>query len=351
MRRLTRRFKKWLVRRGYYQARKGSVAQRKRPFFLRIPTPENLSFTYNRDVTQKFFQNMRTEIDVAISERRRLMVDPAPIKSINPAAALCLLAEFDRWQRLWGVGRLRPVTLRTWHQPVVRRLSDMGFFELLKTPVPEALRSGGPGANRFIRFVTDVVADTQHSVTFRREVGAPLSETSQLSLTLYRSLCEAIANAVEHAYPNPTTFPDRVGKRWWLMGSVDTDQNRLRVVVLDHGISIPGSLPNSRRWPEISKLIQIFTGEPTDGALIEAAMEYGRSRLETPQRGKGLGDIIALSDASPQNRLRIFSRNGYYVRTNGLSHSGVSRYPINGTLIEWDLALSLTHDDDIRPRD
>jgi hypothetical protein len=307
----------------------------------RIMAPGVLSFRDNDASTSRFLGRIRREIDVTLKQKNNLIVDPASIHRINPAAALCLLAEFDRWQRLRDRGPLYATTVNAWNREVTRRLADMGFFELLGTEVPARLRLGGAGAARFIRFISNDSVDPESARAFRLLVGEPLMQPSEMSLGLYRSLSEAIANAVEHAYPASYLPPETVGRRWWLTGSVNATGSRLRVVVLDHGVSIPASLPQTKRGIAILERLRLRSpGEALDdGLLIEAAMEYGRSSSEQPQRGKGLEDILGLARADPTNRLRVISRRGRYVWKNDRGHAFTQRYPLNGTLIEWDLAL------------
>lgn len=344
----TLRYMRWLAQRRWREARRrqnrrAGGTPRREPPTKTILAPANISFRDNHDETAQFLATVRREVDQSHLRRMRLVVDLAPALSIRTAGALCLVAELDRWQRQRGGAPLQPTTLSRWNPEVVRRLADMGFFDVLETDVPDHLRRGGPGASRFIRFMTNVMADPTHYAAFRREVGEPLAEPSDLSLGLYGSIGEAIGNAVEHAYPDGFSYPPRMGRRWWLTGSVDVERMRLTVAILDHGISIPGSLPKSRSRHEILALLaRLFPGKDDDGKLIEAAMEYGKSRMNEPQRGKGLGDVLALAMEDPSNRLRVISRHGHYVYEAGRSRSWTQATPLNGTLIEWELALPRT---------
>lgn len=345
--RLTPRFRRWLQHRRISEAlrqrRKWSEKQTKH-FVHRgrrlpvIVAPPALSFGNDYDTTAEFFCAVRNRLD-GTTGRGSFLVEMAPIRTIGTAGALCLVAEFDRWQRLYGKP-LYPFTLKRWDREVIRRLSDMGFFQILGTRVPPALRDGGPEARRFLRFFSSVVVDPKATKALRDSVGEPTDASAELSLGLYRSIGEAIANSVEHAYPEEGDFPDRMGRRWWLTGSLDFARSRLNVVLLDHGISIPGSLPRSRHKLEIGEyLMRMFRGEEDDGKVIEAAMEHGRSRLKQPQRGKGLGDVLELALAHPTNRLRVISRNGYFVFENGVARSETRTHPLNRTLVQWDLAV------------
>jgi len=89
----------------------------------------------------------------------------------------------------------------------------------------------------------------------------------------------------------------------------------------------------------------MFGDAYTDGQMIAAAMEYGKSRLNQAQRGKGLGDILRPVLADPSNSLRIISGRGLYKYAGGRPSYETVSCPLLGTLIEWDLALSDGKDD------
>lgn len=351
MKRLTPRFKKWLEFRQTREMKRRRRPRQhspsrplKKPILRNNPPvylfpPRFLSFSQNREQTVLFFHEVRQAIDRSLRKHTRLIVELSALKALRPAAALCLLAEFDRWQRLLRQGPLSPVTLDSWAPEIVRNLSDMGFFELLGTPVAAHLRDGGPGAAKYIRFVTGDIADAEKQARFRRLVGSPLATQSPLTLGLYRSLGEAINNAVEHAYEDGRQ-PEPIGRRWWLTGVVDEAARRLRVVILDHGMSIPGSLHRTEHGPLILRYLdKIWPGRTDDGSKIEAAMEYGRSRMGLPGRGKGLGDVVALAMLDPRNRLRVISRKGSYIYDKDGGRSENVECPLNGTFVEWDLVL------------
>jgi hypothetical protein len=166
---------------------------------------------------------------------------------------------------------------------------------------------------------------------------------NDLRTALYRPLIEAMKNAVEHAYP-PGDTPEKesmaIGARWWMFGVAEKGQRRrIKVIILDQGITIPVSLPSSWMWKMISPII-LSLGDG-DSQRIATASEYGRSRHGSQQhRGKGLHDIIDLANQHPENRLRIISRHGYCtVASNSAMVRQDRLEPLNGTLIEWDLNL------------
>lgn len=353
MRRLTERYKTWLIFRQEYEEKRRLATenlkkiQNKKIKFrnVTINPPPVLSFTKNPSATGAFFEEVRSQINKVIVYPGRLVIDLSTLNELSPAAALCLLAELDRWQILRNI-TLRPITIGTWAPHIVRDLADMGFFEVLDTPIHPSIKDGGPGARRFIRFVAGARADTEKQARFQRAIGSSLESNVELSLGLYRSLIEAIGNSVEHAYPERGSVSEnmRRSERWWLTGVVDETAGRLKVVTLDHGISIPGSLPASRQregiMATLDDLRKKLSMQSHDGLLLQAAMEYGRTRLQSPGRGKGLGDVLALADLDPENRLRIISRRGTFMSDTHGTRADRNAFSLNGTLIEWDLSLT-----------
>lgn len=266
------------------------------------------------------------------------MVDLSSLRDLSIACALCIVSEFDRWQRRTKQ-ILLPITISKWDVEIVRLLGELGFFALLKTKLRSDWSIPAPNSTRYVNFFSSTYADPTLPGRFRQAIGESLAEISQVTLDLFSSLSEAIANAVEHAYIAPRSDE----KRWWLTGSVDHENRRLSVVILDHGIGIPGSLPHSRWLQEISAVLKSMgfslLGIDAHGKIIEAAMTVGRSRLQQPQRGKGLGDVLKLALADPSNSLRVISGRGYYVFEKGAGSSREMAQSLDGTLIEWNLAL------------
>jgi hypothetical protein len=268
-------------------------------------------------------------------------VDLSTIRYLEPSAAVCLVAELDRWQRLSG-RPLQARTLNNWDPEVRRLLSAVGFFKLLGTTIPPHASVGLPASERvWFEFSSHTVTDGKAAKALRQKMQASFGSLKKLKLHLYGPLIEAIKNAVEHAYPPgflSDTESNRIGQRWWMLGAVDRVRLTVSISILDVGVSIPRSLPGSSLWSSIAGAL--LPGYDSDDKRLLSAFEYGRSRTHLPERGKGLPQIIALVDQHPDNHVRVYSRRGFYHASG--TRPGVSTLhglPFSGTLIHWELAL------------
>jgi len=118
----------------------------------------------------------------------------------------------------------------------------MGFFGLLDLQRFET--DYDAQHSRTIRFKSGVESDGELALRLRQEfdrLQAPVEDTHKLFL----ALTEAMSNAIFHAYPNAigeihqVPIDPKVGKRWWLGGTVDTPNQRIKVIFLDQGVGIP----------------------------------------------------------------------------------------------------------------
>lgn len=310
---------------------------------LRFDAPEIFSLSKNYEGVAAFLRLLRAEASAPSS--RKLLVEMKTIRDLAPAAALALVSELDRWQRMKRTV-LRPMTVPDWDPQVRQHLSSMGFFNLLGTRGVRTVGrpAGSAPLSYWLPFtsgtLTDGVLAKRLRARLERHIG---SMGDELRTALYRPLIEAMKNAVEHAYPEEYSSEKErqaIGARWWMFGVAESGQRRrIRVIILDQGVTIPGSLPSSWMWSLIAPII-LARGDG-DSQRIATASEYGRSRHgQQEHRGKGLQDIIALARQHPDNRLRIISRHGY---CTVVSNNGMVRHDrheaLNGTLIEWDLNL------------
>ncbi len=311
---------------------------------LTIEAPDTLSFAKNYEEVGQFLKVFRDQSTTATWRRGRFLVDFTTIKTLRPAAALCLVAEFHRW-RLLRRRRLQPVRLEHWDPVVRQQLYELGFFEILESNAPPAPQTL-VGQIRVIRFKSGISNDGSLPKALRIELERVLEDKLKYPQALYDALIEAMANAVEHAYPDGGSsdiLSRAVGRRWWLTGSVDLASQRLRVLFYDQGITIPKSLPRTqvgekiRGWLREQGLGEIVND---DGKMIAAAMTYRRSVTREAHRGRGLDDIRRLAERGDSNYLRIISGHGYYEfdSKNG-DRSSNRTTALPGTLIEWDLSL------------
>jgi hypothetical protein len=277
MKKLSPRFRKWLAyrqRRAWRQRsvqwllRSKSVQQatsEAAPFpqfykgvsgALCLRAPANLSFSTNYDEVALFLQALRDlRYYAAVGKLKRVEVDFTTIRYLGPAAALCLVSELDRWRLVRSL-TLKPLKLDDWDPQVRRLLLEMGFFDVLEVVPPlegEALE----GVDRWIRFRsgTNNAGDLARQVRIEVE---KIRDPFPHKLALFEALTEAIANAVEHAYPDDapaSILNPKLGKRWWLSGSIDHKTSNIRVTFYDQGITIPQALPRKTFWEKVRGLM------------------------------------------------------------------------------------------------
>lgn len=309
---------------------------------IKIDAPEIFSFAQNFDSVATFLHILRTEASAA--GNRPLLVEMKHIRTLAPAAALSLVAELERWQRMKRV-LLRPSTVPDWDPTVLAHLTSMGFFSLLGTPGQRQRPAAPPGKRLeyWLPFTSGSTTEGALAKRLRGRLERHIGSFSpELKAALYRPLIEAMKNSAEHAYPDGE-YSDAVlrmlGRRWWMFGVAEAGERKIKVIFLDQGITIPASLPKSWMWQTIAAIIQNLGDD--DSQRIVTAAAYGRSRhAGQKHRGKGLHNIVELASQHPENRLRIISRHGYCtVQGNGAMQRQNRAEGLNGTLIEWDLNL------------
>jgi hypothetical protein len=128
-----------------------------------------------------------------------------------------------------------------------------------------------------------------------------------------------------------------------MLGHINKISNILKIMIVDQGIGIPRSLPRQYKEVIASFFSSIGVAEQTDGMMIRAAMEVGRSRMGQTNRGKGLNDLKQIINICQAGSLRILSKKGEYRYTikNGAPHERARSYEVSldGTLVEWSIPL------------
>jgi hypothetical protein len=261
------------------------------------------------------------------------------LRELTPAAALLMVAAFDRWKEIAPYQRLTAFP-ENWHPNVRRRLGEMGFFSVLNAKC-DIIDAPDPVEDRFLPFLTGRRTEGDQAKTLRQGIeslGPRLADPS----ALYDGIVEAMTNVKQHAYPPTEKIP-----RWWMSASVNVANRRLTVMFLDHGQGIPTTLPRSRVWEMIrdrSAQLGLESLTKNDAELIKAALTTEKSRTGDEHRGNGLRhDIrgyVELHQA--HGRLRILSRRGRCVyERDPMGHESFQTdplpVPMRGTFLEWTI--------------
>lgn len=389
MKKLTGRYKRWLVRR----ARIGSRTQRRtrtktisnqrhvvtawfgdrveEVLCVREPRrpPSVICLHENAVETLSFFDEWRSKhaIKSTVANPQRYewvgkptrngrlgrikgYVDYSVIKSISTASALIIAAEYDRAAKL--IGSVPPtINLDDWSEQVFSKLYELGFFEIVGLSQDVGQLYQDSGNVRTMRIVSGTnAADLQRTsedlIALSKFIdeGGPLSE--DIVSALNSALSEAMVNVSRHAYPQDYGFSYQHVGSWWVTASAHRGNRRLTVVMYDQGASIPVTLPK-KRW---TRAVQDFVMRnltlhkefeyQDDAAYIEGAMRRGETQTAEPGRGEGLPQMMELIDICGAGSLTIWSRGGVcrYVPGRGIERTS-HRSSVGGTLIEWVIDL------------
>lgn len=303
-----------------------------------VTPPTDLNLRANYLETVDFLEKVRRMAGLL---KGKFWVDFTNIGSITAAGALLMVAEFDRWTEKTSHRRLSALDLPSWHPAVRRRLKEMGFFTVLNTPYDE-MDADDPEGERFLEFISGHRTEGDKAKELRKAIeglGAKLRDAP----ALYDGLVEAMTNAHQHAYDDSARDDTR---RWWMSASVNAAANKLTVMFVDHGVTIPRTLPKSRLWEIIrsgfSGLGMLQALLKDHAKMIEAAISVDRSRMNEVHRGNGLKRDIQgyIEQHDAKGSLRIISGTGLYVykkEPGTKSKVELSKLPapFRGTFIEW----------------
>lgn len=125
-----------------------------------------------------------------------------------------------------------------------------------------------------------------------------------------------------------------------MVASLSSRTRLFTLAFYDAGVGIPKTLPRKYTMEKIRGVLSLLPGmTPDDGQMIRAAMELGRTRTESTNRGLGLMDLTKLIDAAGAGAMHIHSRNGSYSYTPTKQVHSNSGGFVEGTLIEWQLPI------------
>ena len=301
-----------------------------------IIVPEVLSLQDNYEQIAALLYRMR---EVALSDRRPIMVHLNHVKQVETAAALVLVAEMDRIRRFTNFAFVHGTYPQDWE--VMKSLSDMGFFAVIRAHQLPPQRGHRELRPVFFPFISDtevqpVVADAFVSLIEKHLI--PMNALTRSRLVV--AIKEAMQNTIDHAHPsqNPTARSRR--SRWWLSARFDVAKSEVSIVFFDAGVGIPSTLGAEKYERIMAALRNLsrlkFDAEPSDGQLIAAATEKHRSGTGDERRGLGFFNMKQLIEACQEGELRVLSKRGRYhyidSDTEGFANSERS---LDGTVIEW----------------
>ncbi|WP_354276941.1 hypothetical protein [Stenotrophomonas rhizophila] len=290
--------------------------------------------------------------DIRMASKRlkgEFMVDISQVKAISAAASLLLVAECDRWRLSSRVKRLLAIDVQGWLPSVRRRLREMGFFEVLKAKC-NIIDPPDAGEDAFAPFRSGTRSPGGPARQLRRsieELGSPIADRN----ALYDGLVEAMNNVNKHAYDGGNSN----WHLWWISASVNRADNRMTVMVVDHGAGIAATLPRSPWWGWFTDhLGPLVKDQPS---RLKAAFSLDAKNMsQTGQlnRGKGLREDIKgyVSTHHSRGSLHVVTNKARYrYERNGtveVEHASSLPIEFHGTYIEWVIEgfSHEEHDDD-----
>lgn len=290
--------------------------------------------------------------------KKEIFISFRNARFITAAAGLLLVAEIDKLVKEKPQLRIKcsfppKVTHGLYKNPqnlVESALKQIGFFSLIGQP--SSKQTNQVSVKRWSQ-LSGNVADGSLAAELLGKISDLVSSGARRKM--YRGAIEAIANCVEHAYPNPpptleTATQDR---RWWMLVGVDDQQ--ISVVVCDLGVGIPITLQKHPK--KILDKIFNFIDQKTDADMIRASTYVRRTRTEMSHRGKGGQDIRSLIEEFPTAQLSIRSNKGAFIlmgnecsaripdrkwkpvsNTDRKERLANFKKSIGGTIIEWVLS-------------
>lgn len=302
-----------------------------------IKPPPIFSLRRNYEAVASFFQHLRHQIYCGERDRiRHRAIAFEELKEISPAAALVLAAELFRWQDFIGQ-RLQAIHQDMWEPSVAHILRSMGLFDFLRTPNLQLDQdtSAVQSDIEVIKYRSDDKVDGTKCADLLQhltDISGPINAAN----FIYDGLIEALKNSRQHAYSEPNEWFGVPEGTWFMSGSYDKNRKRLTAAVYDLGVGIPRTLPRASIWEHLRPLLTLSSD---DGQMIAAAMRYGRTRTDLPERGNGIPTMMRILDHHI-GYLRIISGKGEAVYDS--VEKDVKSYnhsvALGGTLIEWSIS-------------
>lgn len=292
--------------------------------------PKNLNLSADAEEVLDFFSVLRRVSSIG----GRLYIDFTKIETLSPLCALLFTSEIDHWRR-YGKKKLRVVDSDKWSPRVKDLLSQMGFNEYLKPVNTFYPDYSNKTSLKYLKLRSGTYGDAKIADELAQEIEkmTGLIENSHL---LHEGLTEAMINSKKWAYPD--SVPDNK-RMWWVTGSYNPETKLGIIMIYDHGIGIPATLPRSGLIESYKSLLQDWgILAPDDAYWIKAAMNVGRTASNLRNRGKGLRDIQQFVLGGNGGMLRIISGKGEYrLYHDGREETILHRNSLNGTLIAWEI--------------
>jgi hypothetical protein len=301
------------------------------------------SFNLIRGGGKEVVKFLRALNDRVLVQKKQVTLDFKATKQFYVPGAILLYAEIDRIVATSGM--IKPITVL---DPVQRKsrevLKQIGLHQLtgdrsdvVPTREDVVYWKATKGHNQ--------TGDSYGGLVEAVAEKANKDHVKQVALNgLWRSVNEAVANSIEHAYLHPRFdgFSGLQGTRWWMFTQVR--EGTFTIAVCDLGCGYIRTINETIPERVIANIWAKFPGANRDALAIDTAMEFGRSGTGEMNRGKGSRDALSLLEKHGSGRLVVLSNTGWmrYEFADGKQiskNSGDMKIVIGGTVIWWNLPL------------
>lgn len=314
----------------------------------KLVPPNVLSIKRNFQSTISFFRSIKSlSEDLRCSQTHlkssnfEFVLDD--LEEISVSCALIFAAELDRLRRICGFKFVYTGDI-TADTQAMQLLENIGFFSMLQIDASLKLQADVEQTKTLIPLISGTRNEPDKIEQIESQLQS-LFDNFQTSQFLYEAISEAITNVRHHAYTNKFELEFKPpGKRWWSTACLDNGHNLIRIFVYDQGHGIPRTIPISGLAEHISKYLKIASLGilKNDAQLLEAALEYGRSRTEESYRGKGFHDMVQAVTQESNASMRVLSGGAEVtIASNNAIESTNRDTHIGGTLIEWSFPFSV----------
>jgi hypothetical protein len=283
---------------------------------------------------------------VVLVKKQRVFLDFQKTEKFIVPGAILLFAELSRIVES-AVFR-KPITvLPPKNDKAKQVLKQIGLFELTQDEV-KVVTKDDDVVNWCAKSGTS--NDSPSYGALLENVSEHVLRTEQLGIEtkdLFRSVSEAVSNAVEHAYkyPREDGFSGLKSAKWWMFTHVK-DQT-LTVAICDLGCGYKKTLARDRLQFVKDSFPSMFSKKTMnfDALAIHSAMIYGRTQTGKGHRGKGMKDVLSVLNCCQVGQLYILSNTAWvqyakHKNSTELTHTSAAvKTNIKGTIVWWNLTV------------
>lgn len=301
------------------------------------------SFNLTKGAGHEVVKFLRAVAISVLEKRLQVLLDFKETEHFFVPGTILLYAELDRIVSLASLPK--PVSIK---DPFRRRprevLKQIGLHDLTDD------RSDVVPTREDVVYWKATKGSTQSGGTYGSLVEAIAERANkahakQLEVSgLWRSVNEAIANSIDHAYKKPRRdgFAGLETTKWWMFSQIK--DGIFTLAVCDLGCGYRQTINETIPELFIAAIAAKFTGTNRDAMAINTAMEFGRTGTHESHRGKGSRDVLSLLEKHGDGELVVMSNTGWmrYVYRDQREISRSSEdvgTDIGGTIVWWKLPL------------